>query len=143
MAAPNTAPIYSKAALAQWSVNMTAANNTIDLTSGTSYTVFTADATNGSYVPGVYVKVNPSQNTAATVMRFWINNGSSTGTDTNSVLIGELGMPATTTSATAPQPDFYFPINRALPAAYKIIATLGTAPGGSGEIMAAVIGGQY
>lgn len=143
MAAPNTQPIYSKAALTGWAVNMTAANNTIDLTSGTSYTVFTADATNGSYVPGVYVKVNPSQNTAATVMRFWINNGSSTGTDTNSVMIGELGMPATTTSATAPQPDFYFPINRALPAGYVIYATLGTAPGGSSEIMAAVIGGQY
>lgn len=143
MALPNTQPIYSKAALAQWVVNMTAANNTIDLTSGTNYTVFTADATNGSYCPGVYVKVNPSQNTAATVMRFWLNNGSSTGTDTNSVLIGELGMPATTTSATAPQPDFYFPINRALPAGYKIIATLGTAPGGSGEIMAACIAGQY
>lgn len=143
MALPNTQPIYSKAALAQWAVNMTAANNTIDITSGTTYTVFTADATNGSFCPGVTVKVNPSQNTAATVMRFWLNNGSSVGTDTNSVLIGELGMPATTTSATAPQPDFFFPVNRALPAGYKIIATLGTAPGGSGEIMATVMGGQY
>jgi hypothetical protein len=143
MAAPNTQPIYSKTGDAQWAVNMTAANNTIDLTSGTNYPVWTADATNGGYCPGVTVKVNPSQNTAATVARVWANNGSSTGTDTNSVLIGELGLPATTTSATAPQPDFYYPINRAFPAGYKVILTLGTAPGGSGEIMAAVLGGKY
>lgn len=143
MAAPNTTPIYSKAADAQWAVNMTAANNTIDLTTGTTYTVWTADATNGGYCPGVWLKVNPSQNTAATVLRVWVNNGATVGTDTNSVLLGELGVPATTTSASAPQPDFFYPIGRALPAGYKIIVTLGTAPGGSGEFMAAVIGGKY
>ena len=33
------------------------------------------------------VKVNPSQNTAATVVRIWANNGSTTATDTNSCLL--------------------------------------------------------
>ena len=143
MAAPNTQPIFSYVADWQWVVNMTAANNTIDITSGTSYLVWTADATNGGFFPGVGVKVNPSQNTAATVVRIWANNGSTTATDTNSVLIGELGLPATTTSASAPQPDFFWACGRCFPPGYRIYLTLGTAPGGSGEIGAHVPGGKY
>ena len=142
-AAPNTEPIYSKVGDIQWAVNMTAANNTIDITSGTSYLAFTADATNGGMCSEVRVKVNPSQSSAATVARAWINNGSTTGTDTNSVLLTEVGIPATTTTATGALPDFVIPINRALPAGYKIYITLGTAPGGSAEMMATAIGGKY
>lgn len=148
MALPNTQPIYSKAGLAQWMIAMTAANTNTNINSGTSYLIFTADATNGSYVPGVYVKTAPgsssSFNTAATVVRVWLNNGSTpSGAASNNVLIGELGLPATTFSNTAPQPDFYFPINRALPPGYQIYISLGTAPGSSGEFMATVIGGKY
>ncbi len=143
MAAPNAEPIYSRVGDVQWAVNMTAANNTIDITSGTSYLVYTADATNGGYVRELRLKANPSQNTAATVLRVWVNNGSSTGTDTNSALIDELGIPATTASATAPTPTFVLPLNFALPPGYKIYVTLGTAPGGSGEFMCTVIGGKY
>jgi hypothetical protein len=143
MAGPNSEPIFSRVADIQWAVNMTAANNTIDITTGTTYTVFTSDATNGGYVRELRVKVNPSQSGAATVVRVWVNNGSAVGTDTNSVLIGELGIPATTTSAVNAQPDFIYPLGFALPAGYKIIVTLGTAPGGSAEMMATVIGGKY
>ena len=143
MAAPNTEPLYSKVADIQWIVNCTAANNTIDLTSGTSYLAFTADATNGGYVREIRCKANPSASTVATVMRIWINNGATTGTDTNSTLIGELGIPATTTSATAPLPDFVYPLNMALPPGYKIYVTFGTAPGGSGEFCVTVLGGKF
>lgn len=139
----NNQPIYTKIGDIQWVVNMTAANNTIDITSGTTYTVFTADATNGGFVREVRLKANPSQNTAATVLRVWINNGSTVATDTNSVLFTEVGIPATTTSAVNPQPDFIVPINQALPPGYKLILTLGTAPGGSGEFMACAVGGKY
>lgn len=141
--AANTSPIYTRTGDIQWAVNMTAANNTIDITTGTTYTVFTADATEGGFVRELRLKANPSQNTAATVLRIWINNGASVGTDTNSVLFTEVGIPATTTSATNAQPDFIVPINLALPAGYKLIATLGTAPGGSGEFMCVAIGGKY
>lgn len=139
----NNQPIYTKVGDIQWVVNMTAANNTIDLTSGTTYTVFTADATNGGFVREVRLKANPSQNTAATVLRVWINNGSTVATDTNSALFTEAGIPATTTSAANPQPDFIVPVNLALPPGYKLILTLGTAPGGSGEFMATAVGGKY
>ncbi len=143
MAAPNTAPVFSYVGDIQWITAMTAANNTLDLTSGTSYLAYTADATNGGWVKELRLKASPANSTVATVLRVWLNNGSTTGTASNSSLIGELGIPATTTSATQPQPDFIFPLGFALPAGYKIYCTLGTAPGGSGQFTATVFGGKY
>lgn len=139
----NTNPIYSRVGDAQWAVNITAANDTIDLTSGTSYLVWTADATNGGYARELRLKANPSQNTAATVLRVWLNNGAALGTDSNSVLLDELGIPATTASPTQPTPTFVLPLNFAVPPGYRIYVTVGTAPGGSGEFMAVVVGGKY
>ena len=143
MAAPNTEPVYSKVGDIQWVESITAANNTIDLTTGTSYLVFTADATNGGFVSRIIVKANPANNTAATAVRLWLNNGSTTGTSSNSALVAEQGIPATVASATAALPDFTIPLNMALPPGYKIYLTIGTAPGGSGEFTATAIGGKY
>ena len=143
MAGPNSEPIYSKAGDVQIITDMVTAHNTIDLTAGTSYLCFTADATNGGYVREARVKVGPANNSAATVVRFWLNNGATTGTATNSAIYGELGMPATTTSAVNAQPDFVYPFNIALPAGWKIYATMGTAPGGSCEFSITTIAGKY
>ena len=143
MAAPNTEPVYSKVGDIQWAESITAANTTIDITTGTSYLVFTADATNGGFVSRVIVKANPSANTAATVVRLWLNNGSTTGTAANSALVAEQGIPATAASSNVALPDFTIPLNMALPAGYKIYLTIGTAPGGSGEFTATAIGGKY
>lgn len=141
--AANTSPIYTRSADVQWAESITAANNTIDITSGTSYLVWTADATEGGFLREIRIKANPSQNTAATVARFWINNGSTTATAANSALFTEVGLPATTASATNAQPDFIVPVNMAIPAGYRIYMTVGTAPGGSGEFTAIGIGGKY
>ncbi len=143
MAGPSTEPIFSRVADIQWIESATAANNTIDLTSGTSYLVFTADATNGGYVRDLRIKVNPANSSAATVVRVWLNNGSTTGTSANSAIIGEVGLPATTTSATGPQPDFAYPMGIALPPGYKIYITMGTAVGGSCELTVTAFGGKY
>jgi len=143
MAAPNTEPVFTRVADIQWAESIVTANNTIDLTSGTSYTAFTADATNGGYVTRARVKANPANNCAATVVRFWLNNGSATTTSSNSALIGELTFAATTASATAAQIDYDFPLGIAMPPGYKIIVTVGTAPGGSAELMVTVFGGKY
>lgn len=139
----NTAPIYSRAPDVQWIGAIVTANNTKDLTSGTSYLVYTADATNGGFVDHIRVKADPANNTAATVFRFWINNGSTTGTAANSIFIGELGLPATTASATAQLADFIFSVGFAIPAGYKIYCTIGTAPGGSGQFSACAVGGKF
>lgn len=141
--AANTAPIYTLLGDVQWITAMTAANNTLDITSGTSYLAFTADATNGGFVREIRLKASPANNTVATVLRVWLNNGSTTGTAANSALITEVGIPATTASATNPMPDFIVPINFALPPGYKIYLTLGTAPGGSGQFTGIAIGGKY
>lgn len=141
--AANTSPIFTRTPDIQFVESMTAANNTIDITSGTSYLVFTADATEGGFLREIRIKANPSQNTAATVVRVWINNGSTTGTSSNSALFTEAGIPATTASATGATPDIIIPINIPLPASYKVYLTFGTAPGGSGEFTAVAIGGKY
>jgi predicted Zn-dependent protease len=143
MPGPNSEPIFSRVADVQWEESIVTANNTIDLTSGTSYEVFVADATNGGFVRNARVKVNPANNSAATVVRFWLNNGSTTGTSANSALIGELGLPATTASASAPQADFDYGLNMALAPGHKIYVTVGTAPGGSAELTVTIFGGKY
>jgi hypothetical protein len=141
--AANTDPIFSRAPDVQWIGAIVTANNTLNITSGTSYLVFTADATNGGFVQEIRIRADPANNTAATVARFWINNGSTTGTAANSILIGELSIAATTASATAALPDYVFPVNRPLPAGYKIYLTIGTAPGGSGQFSATAFAGKY
>lgn len=139
----NTSPIFTRTADIQFVESMTVANNTIDITTGTSYLVFTADATEGGFLREIRIKAQPSQNTAATVARVWINNGLTTGTSGNSALFTEAGIPATTASASNAQPDFIIPLNIALPAGYRVYLTFGTAPGGSGEFTAVSIGGKY
>lgn len=141
--AANTSPIFSRAPDIQWAESIVTANNTLDLSSGTSYLVFTADATEGGFVRELRIKANPANNTAATVVRVWINNGGSLATPANSALLTEIGLPATTASATQPNPDFIVPLNIALPPGYTIYVTIGTAPGGSGEFTATAIAGKY
>lgn len=141
--AANKEPIYTRTADIQWIGSMTAANTNTNIASGTSYLAYTADATEGGFVYQVRLKASPGNNTAATVLRVWINNGSTTGTAANSTFHGELSIPATSNTATAALPDFVYPMNIALPAGYRIYLTLGTAPGGSGEFQATTIGGKY
>lgn len=141
--AANTVPIFSRLADVQWVESIVTAHNVIDLTSGTSYLVFTADATEGGWLREIRIKANPANSSAATVARVWINNGSTLGTAANSAIFTEIGIPATTTTAVAALPDFVIPMNIALPAGYRIYLTIGTAPGGSAEFTAVALGGKY
>jgi hypothetical protein len=137
----NIDPIYSRLADVQWGGVMTAAIATADITSGTSYLIFTADATNGGFVRSLRLKPVPGGNNVASVARIWINNGSTTGTASNSTLFSEVTLPAITSSATAAQPDIDIPLNMALPAGYKIYVSLGTAVA-TGWV-GAITGGKY
>jgi hypothetical protein len=141
--AANNLPIYTRLGDVQWTTNMTAVNATTDLTSGTIYLVFTADATEGGYVQRIRFKPNNATgvNNVATVARVWLNNGSTTATAANNVLIDEISLPATTGSPTAALPVYELPLNLALPAGYTIYVTLGT--GVAGGYRAIVIGGKY
>ena len=77
----------------------------------------------------------------ATVLRVFINNGGVNTTAANNSLIAELTLPATTLSEVAAQPDYVLPLNFALPAGFKINATIGTAVAAGYQV--SVIGGQY
>lgn len=140
--ASNNQPIFTRTADIQWTTTpMTAANTTTDLTSGTIYLVFTADATNGGYVQRIRFRTLGS-NSNATVARVWINNGGATGTAANNTLFDEITLPITTVSQVAAQANYELPLNFALPAGDRIYVTLGTAPTSAGW-QATIIGGKY
>ena len=138
----NTQPIFTLAPDVQWTTPaMTAANTTKDLTAGTIYLAFTADATNGGYVQRIRFRTLGA-NSAATVARIWINNGGATGTAANNTLFDEITLPTTSLSETAAQANYELPLNFALPSGDRIYVTLGTAPNTAGW-QATVIGGKY
>ena len=136
----NTAPIFTLRPEIMWNVSITAANNTGDLTSGTVYPVFTA-GTEGSYVQKIRFR-HTGANSAATVGRVWINNGSTTTTAVNNTLFDEITIAANATFVTnAASTNYELPLMFALPPNYIIYVTIGAAA--AGGIDATVIGGDY
>ena len=142
--AANNLPIYTRIGDIQWTnTNVTAANTTSDLGTGTAYLVYSADSTNGGYVQRIRFKPNNGTgvNNAATVARVFLNNGSATATTANNIFFDEISLPATTGSATAALPVYELPLNFALPPGYAIYVTLGTLVAGGYRV--SVIGGKY
>ena len=128
--AGNIDPIYSKAGSvsnnASTGMNqlvLTAANDYTGISANTSL-IFTADATNGSYVQRIRFKAGGTN--VASVARIFINNGAAATTATNNVFYGELALPATTAIATTSTLDLDYPLNFALPAGFRIYMGLGT-----------------
>ena len=136
----NTSPIFTLSPDIQWAISATTANTTKDLSSGTTYQVFSAN-TNGGYVQRIRFRTLGT-NLAATVGRVWINNGSSTLVAANNVLWDEITLPSTTISEVAAQSTYELPLNFALPPSYRLYVTLGTAPNAAGWSIT-VIGGEY
>ena len=137
----NISPIYSKVGDIQWGSLLTTANTAKDGT-GTVVTIFTADATNGGRVERI--KVRAAGTNVATVLRIFINNGSSNGTAANNSLFAEITIPATTLSEVAALADpsigiTDFPI--VLPPGYKLNVTIGTTVAAGLYITA--LGGKY
>jgi hypothetical protein len=136
--AANTLPIFALTPNVSWAQGALTANTTTDLTSGTIYTVFTA-GTNGSWLTDIRIKALGSN--VASLIRFWINNGSSTGSAANNSFFDEFPTVATTASNLQPQPYFILQVQRAIPANYVIYATLPTGVAAGFDITA--FGGNY
>lgn len=134
----NTDPIYTRRPNFGMTGSLTAANTAVDGT-GTVATVFTADATNGSFVQRVRFKTATTN--IQTVARIFLNNGGSNATAANNVLYDEITLPATTASATQSLGAIEVPMNIPLPANWKINITLGTAV--AGGWYASAMGGDY
>ena len=116
---------------------MAAANTAKDGT-GTVSTIFTAGA-DGAFVQKLVAR--PLGTNIATVLRVFINNGGVNATAANNALVAEMTLPATTLSEVAAQPPYELPLNFALPAGYKLNATLGTAVAAGYQVSA--LGGTY
>ena len=137
----NTNPIYSGVGDVQWSTVMTAANLSLDATLANAYTVFSASIS-GSFIQRVRFKASGSGGTSPTVARIFINNGGASGSVGNNSLFDEITLPATSTSNTAATAVYELPMNIAIPAAYRILATIAVAQTNSGWY-ATAIGGSY
>ena len=146
--AANTAPIFSKTADIQW-----AATNPVTtlMTNATGYDgtdancilCYTADATNGGFVSKIRLKCKVTTGTStATVMRFFVNNGSTNGTAANNSYIGEVSLPNVSYTITAATNEIDYPLNIALPPGYRIYCGLGTSTTNGGW-MVTVFGAKY
>lgn len=111
---------------------------------------FTAGA-NGARLDTIqvrYTATNGSTGTgtsAATVVRFWLNNGAVNTTATNNKFLGEIAMPAqaVTALATGSMPEYILTIGKSLPAGYRIYAGTTVAAGGVLAFLVDATGGDY
>lgn len=101
--------------------------------------VFTADATNGSYVQRLRFKAGGTN--VATVARIFLNNGGLNTVAANNVFYGEVSLPATTATNVAATVEIDYPMNLALPAGFKIFVGLATAVAAGWCVTA--VGGRY
>jgi hypothetical protein len=128
--AGNVDPIYSKVgdvssdASTGMAPTFTTGSNTYDGTNANAKLIFTADATNGSYIQRIRLKAIGTN--VASVMRIFLNNGSTNGTATNNSFYGEVSLPATTGIATASTVEIDYPMNLALNAGFRVYGLLGT-----------------
>lgn len=133
----NTAPIYTNVPDVSWAGSITTANTAKDGT-GTVATGFTA-GTNGSYVQRVIAR--PLGTNVASVLRVFVNNGSTNATAGNNSLIAEVSLPATTLSEVAALVPIELPVNLPLPGGYKLNFTIGTTVSAGWQITC--VGGDY
>lgn len=93
-------------------------------------------ATNGSTATGT---------SAASVLRFWLNNGGANTTATNNKFIGEIAMPAQTVTAlaTGTMPEYTKVFGVSIPAGYRIYMGATVAAGGVLAFLGDANGGNY
>lgn len=118
------------------------ANTAVDGT-GTVTTIFTADATNGSYLKSIIIKqAKAVAVSTACVARFFINNGQTNATAGNNLLYKEFVLPAVTPSSTVASPDYEIPCNLPLREGMKINAVISVTQTTTGFVMYGV-GGSF
>jgi hypothetical protein len=116
--------------------------------------VFTAGA-DGARLDNIFCRLastngaTASGTSAATVVRFWANNGSANTTAGNNIFIGEVAIPATTVTALGTSALTVYSLTLPtgglnLPAGYRIYGGLTVAAGGTNIAIAlSAFGGNY
>lgn len=121
--AGNIDPVFPKVNKAGWAT-LSAANTAKDGT-GVVQTICTGDDTNGSYVEDI--RCIPIGTNVATVLRVFLNNGSSSAVAANNTLWYEKTLPLSALSEVAEQVPQIIPLKRAIPPGYKLNVCLATA----------------
>lgn len=124
-------------------------------TAGTAYALIYTAGANGSRVDQVMCRLastngaTASGTSSATVVRFWINNGSANTTAGNNIFLGEVAVPATAVTALATAALTTYPLTLPtgglnIPATYRIYAGTTVAAGGTNiAIAVSAFGGDY
>lgn len=136
--AAGTAPIFLDAPKLGWVTTGTSANTALDGT-GTVATIFTADATDGGKIEKI--RLCHLGSNIATVVRFFINNGSTNASAVNNTLVYEVTMAANTVSQTAASVMQEHKVDWVLQPGYKLNVTIGTAIANGIQVTA--FGGSY
>lgn len=137
--AGNAAPIYSRIGVVQWATKLTTAAADYDGTGANNALIFTADATNGGLI--VRIRAKAAGTNVASVLRVYINNGSTNGTASNNWLYDEVTLPATTATAVAMTSPIELSLGFALAATYRVYVGLGTTVAAGWHVGS--IGGAY
>jgi hypothetical protein len=121
MPTPNTAPIFPVTANVAFTA-LTAADTTKD---GTSLAVLWTAGANGSRINTIELKSKGTN--VASLLRVFLNNGSSFAVAANNAMIEEVSLPAIVNSETAAQPKLVINLQKEVPAGYKLAVCLATA----------------
>jgi enamine deaminase RidA (YjgF/YER057c/UK114 family) len=120
--AANTSPVFPLTPIIGVGNTLLTANTAKDGT-GTVSTIYTAGV-NGSKLNSVQIAYTGTS--TATVLRLFINNGSTPATAGNNSLYMSITVPANTLSEVAAAADITQALSLTLPAGYKLLATIGT-----------------
>lgn len=122
---------------------------------GTAMALCYTAGVNGSRVDQIACKFASTNGAAAsgtsnaTVVRFWINNGSANTTAGNNIFLGEVALPATAVTALGTTANTVYSLSIPvgglnIPANYRIYAGLTVAAGGTNIAIAVnAVGGDY
>jgi len=142
----NTSPIFTLTPIITWA-SITAADGSQDGTDADVKLLFTANATNGSFIQRLIfqpISTSGSTTTSAAAGRIYINNGSTVGTAANNTLIKEITLAATAVNVagTTASLNYEVPLNFQLPPSYRIYAGI-TAMAANTAWQGCAIGGDY
>lgn len=142
----NTSPIFSRIGDISWA-QVTGTDGSQDGTDADVQLVYTADATNGSFMHKIIFQPRSASGSVsfpAGAVRVYLNNGSTNATATNNSLIKEISIPASTVNvaATAASPAYEIPLNIQMPPSYRIYVGY-SASVANGVLQVTAFGGDY
>ncbi len=144
--ARNTSPSFTLVAKNSFA-KVTAADALMDGTDADVQLLFTAHATDGSYINRIVaqpISTSGSVTTSVANLRIYLNNGSTVGTASNNQLIQEFQLSATTVNVTGTTASISYtiPLNFQMQAGYRIYCGV-TAMAANSQWNLTAIAGDY